>query len=721
MHASHSRPARHAALHTPRALALLLAAGLAAPALAQDVHWSAASGIWDTPANWTPFGTPLPFENVFIGSHANAENATVWLDTVGPRHMGHLTITDGMTLRNNMGSFAVAGNTTLSGSNTVPGPFGVLTTYASRLLLEPMKGSSLTTHNLTLSNGARIDLTGQAFAGVNGVLNIGTDSRIGGVGFFNMNGAGTTLINNGRLRGLDGAGLAFRQNNGGLFDLDGTTGNGIIDVGAGYESYLRIIGTALTDSFSSDIIISRSSRLDMDLTEGWTADANSTITVLNDHFGDFPATIRGGAMTVAGDMELGSSLSIYADALTIEPSARVHIEDGYYLGAGASGVTHTTINGGVFTMDPTSNIAFHNQATMRGGEFNMEPNEFGAYGRFRIYDHSIWDGNVTINGLAEMFDHATVAGPTVIDADMFDLSPTSFTPTVWDINNSLVLNANALSQISGNRVLATLNVAGGVFAQLTLNLSDPDAAWTMEGEMNLSGIGILPVTRVGGSRMIVQGGLNVSGGLVQVTADTDFDGAAVDIADGSTLRMRGRTLIDNASAFLSEGTLRNGLGGVMELQNGAALSATGLINDAYLAIEAGGLGVASVARYVSTPDSVFAIEIGSDLAVAGNDVLLVGNGGATLDGRIEVAFTAFEALSLMPEVGDEYIILIALDGVTGAFINDPVTIAGSLTYQWDVIYNPNTVVLRLESIVPAPGTLALLSISGLIAARRRRV
>lgn len=705
----------------PLARSTQTSACYAAPALAQDVHWNAASGLWETATNWTPFGTPLPFENVFIGTHANAENATVWRDTLGVEHMANLVITDGMTLRNNMGSFAVAGNTTLSGSNTVPGPFGVMTTYASRLLLEPIKGTSLTTHNLTLSNGARIDMTGQAFATVNGVLTLDSTSRIGGEGFFNMNGAGTTLVNNGRLRGLDGWGLTIRQNNGGLFDLDGTTGNGILDTSAGYESYLRIIGTALTDSFSGDIVMSRSSRLDMDLTNGWTADANSTITVLNDHYGDFGATIRGGAMTVAGEMDLQSSLSIYSDSLTIEPSARVHIEGGYYLGAGGTGVTHTTINGGVFTMDPTSNIAIHNQATMRGGEFNMEPNEFGAYGRFRIYDHSIWDGHVTINGLAEMFDHATVAGPTVIDAHMFDLAPSAFSPTVWDIENSLVLNANTLSQISGNRVQAVLNVSGGVFAQLTLNLPHPSDAWMMQGEMNLHGIGILPVTRVGGSRMIVQSDLNVSGGLVQVTADTDFDGAAVDIAYDSTLRMRGRTFVDNASAFLGEGTLRNGLGGVMELENGAALSATGLINDAYLTIEEGDLGVASVARYVSTPDSVFAVEIGSDLAVAGNDVLLVGNGGATLDGGIEVAFTAFEALSLMPDVGDEYIILIALDGVTGTFINDPVTISGSLTYQWDVIYNPNTVVLRLESIVPAPGTLALLSACGIIAGRRRRM
>lgn len=717
MHAS--RPVRQTARHTTRTLALLLAAGAAAPALAQDVHWNAASGIWDTAANWTPFGMPLPFENVFIGSHANAENATVWRDSVGVRHMGHLTITDGMTLRNNLGSFVVAGNTTLSGSNTVANGFGVLTTYASRLLIEPMKGTSLTTHNLTLSNGARIDLTGQAFATVNGVLNVGTDTRIGGVGFFNMNGAGTTLINNGRLRGLDGAGLAFRQNNGGLFDLDGTTGNGIIDVGAGFESYLRIVGTSLTDSFSSDIIISRSSRLDMDLTEGWTADANSTITVLNDHFGDFPATIRGGAMTVAGDMELASSLSIYAEALTIEPSARVHIEDGFFLGAGASGFTNTTINGGVFTMDPGSNIALHDQVTMRGGEFNMEPNEFGATGRFRIYEHSIWDGHVTINGLAEMFDHATVAGPTVIDADIFNMAASPFAPTVWDINNAFVLNANALTQTHGDRVVATFNISGGVLGSLTLNLSDPKAAWTMEGVMNLAGIGALPVTRVGGSRMIVEGDLNVKGGLVQVTADTDFQGASVDIQSGSTLRMRGRTFVDEASTFLGEGTLRNGLGGIMDLAPGASLNQTGLTNDGLLTIGEHGLGMASVDRFSSTSSAVWEVDIGVTIMAATSDILLV-NGTATLDGALHVALADLGAATVAPNVGDEFIILIALDGVSGTFTNDPVTIAGALTYEWDVIYNPHSVVLRLDNIVPAPGPLALLSACGIVASRRRR-
>ncbi len=73
-----------------------------------------------------------------------------------------------------------------------------------------------------------------------------------------------------------------------------------------------------------------------------------------------------------------------------------------------------------------------------------------------------------------------------------------------------------------------------------------------------------------------------------------------------------------------------------------------------------------------------------------------------------------------PSIGDEFTILSALGGVSGVFINDPVTQVGGLTYDWTVIYNPNTVVLRLDRIVPTPGSVALLGLGGLLAARRRR-
>jgi hypothetical protein len=63
----------------------------------------------------------------------------------------------------------------------------------------------------------------------------------------------------------------------------------------------------------------------------------------------------------------------------------------------------------------------------------------------------------------------------------------------------------------------------------------------------------------------------------------------------------------------------------------------------------------------------------------------------------------------------------ALDGVvSGTFANDPVSFADGLIYEWTVIYSQRNVTLRLDNIVPTPGSIALLGLGGLIAARRRR-
>lgn len=73
-----------------------------------------------------------------------------------------------------------------------------------------------------------------------------------------------------------------------------------------------------------------------------------------------------------------------------------------------------------------------------------------------------------------------------------------------------------------------------------------------------------------------------------------------------------------------------------------------------------------------------------------------------------------------PVIGDELTIISALGGVSGAFTNDPVTMVGGLTYDWTVVYNPNSLVLRLDKNVPAPRSVALLGIGALVATLRRR-
>ncbi len=73
-----------------------------------------------------------------------------------------------------------------------------------------------------------------------------------------------------------------------------------------------------------------------------------------------------------------------------------------------------------------------------------------------------------------------------------------------------------------------MNIQGGAFTSASLNLADPDASWVMAGEMNLSGTGPLFLSRVDGSKMIVEGDLKVTGAgacgsmPTQPLRDTDY-------------------------------------------------------------------------------------------------------------------------------------------------------------------------------------------------------
>jgi hypothetical protein len=714
-----SRPTRRP--HLIRALAILGATGLAAPAVAQNWSWTTANGVWSNPWNWNPLFVPPDDVNVFIGNTAGAQNATVTLD--GSVDLANLVITDGMTLHNDHRVIRVSGHTMLSGSNTLPGPGGTPVVYASRLLLDGVDGTSFVTDDLTLSDGARIDMTGFAIAYATGEVIIGEGTRIHGEGIFTADKAGTALVNNGLINAGGDWGLWVTNYNGGRFDLDGTTGNGAVRVD-GYQTHMRFVADGLTDNFGGTIQVDRGAKLQMDLAEGWTADANSTIEIMNNNFGDFNASIEGAPLTFGGEMILNAGLLLSSETVTIQPSAHLLMTEGKALSAGYGATRQFTVLGGRFDLEPTSAVAFYSPTSMFGGEFVGTPNEFGILPHVRFYETTEWDGTVDFDLRVENFGPAHVIGPTVINAALIDMTASNFNPLeqVWTIENSLVVNTERFSPVlTENRFDGTLDIGGNVLSRFTLNLSDPTDSWIMDGQMTLSGVGALPVTRLAGSRVVVTGDVDVTNGVSQATADLDFRGASVDIAGTGTLRTRGATTIDADAVFTGSGTLQNGLGGVLILHDGADLNDVGLTNTAIFGIGDAGPGVASVGRFLSTSDAIWAVDIGGAIAGDEYDMLRVNGGAAELGGELVVLLADLGSGVFAPSVGDEFEILVSLDGVSGEFASDPVTVVGALTYQWDVIYYSHSVVLRVDNIVPAPGTLALASLGGLLAFRRRRL
>ncbi len=710
----------HAPCFSPRLSARLLPvlAGLAVagPATAQNAHWNTQSGVWSHAPNWFSNFVPTPASSVFIGSMPPAFNAGVTLN-VSPT-VANLTITDGMSLITDSRSLNVTGDTVVSGSNPVDGGIA-----HSALIVDSYDGTAFRTDNLTLDDGAILLLRG-AFTNVSDTMTMQAGTRTMGNGHIWFGGSGSTFVNNGRLAPGTDEGLTLRQLGAGRFNLDGTTGDGNIwldyyDAPSGRAGHLTLEGVGLSDAFSGRIDMRRGSRLTMDLDEGWTVDQSGLIDVELSGPSSVPTVIEGSAFTLAGLMNINGlgNFRIDSDGLTIAPSAVVNIPDGGALEVGISGVdSQTVIDGGIFNFAGNSNINFYDDAIIRGGVFNSD---LSSYGSVDFFSDTDWDGEVTFNGRVRNFGAASVDGPSVINVGEFMMGDSD---THWSVAAPLVINADSLTYGSINGLEGSMSITGGFLNNLTVNMTGSEDSWRVGGSLTIGGTpGNFPITRVSGSRMVVDGNLNVTTGIARVTSDADFSNSAtVSIDSSATLRMQGITTVAPDTVFSGEGWLHNGVGATIRMADDSSLERVGLRNSGDLFVARAAAGRASVDRFESTADAAWTVDIRGMLPGLGHDQLVVTGGSAILGGELIVLLDPAVG-GFRPEVGDEFTILQASAGVFGTFVNVPGSVLGSVQYGWEVIYNANSVVLRLDRIVPTPGAIALFGLGGLMIARRRRI
>ncbi|MBX3416131.1 MAG: hypothetical protein KF851_00895 [Pirellulaceae bacterium] len=694
---------------------VFVAAGGSSNVAADDFSWTTGNGSFYNAANWNPAGIPGFGDSIRIGNLAGVQNSTV---TMGGGNLtqgfNYLEVSSGMTLNATGTQLAspfvaniVGNNSRIITSTVAAGP-------------NPYDFQAI----LTVGTGARFQINNNASVRLFGGSNSNGD--ISGRGSILIDSA-TSFNNNGTIRPSNNGGLSITQGNGAgtlhAIDLDGANNTGHLFLHQQF-SVLEVNASQLTDSFSGMISFMPGSLLSMNITQGWTADANSLITANGIGLPNNVAQIDGSAWTFGGTMNVGGNqgrLRVLSD-VTYAPTAIVNI--GQTDGLQMTGTT--TVQGGQFTMGQGALLAFDGPTTVQGGTFTTHSNSL-ADGIVAFNGPTNWRGNATIDGIAQQNGTATVNAILggVVNANVFDMDGAT-NDTTWNISRNFVVNAERISASLDNRFAGTMNISGGFTGKLTMNLGGEfPSRWNMDGTMNLSGVAgdTFPVDRLAGTGVRVTGDVNVNH-QVRVTSSADFmAGSSLNFASaGSLVQFTGDTRIDGATTISGMGTLENGFDGSMRLGDGLILGQAGLNNRGLLQI-GDSPGVVSVDRFENFETGTWLVEIGGLLAGTEHDLLIVGGGQTFLDGFLEVDLIDLGLGDgiFIPEIGDTFTVLASLGGVNGMFLNSPITTLGPQQFHWDVIYNPHDVQLRLAAIsVPEPSAALLATVVGLGLFMRRR-
>lgn len=698
---------------------------LALPSLAAAAtrHWNTvASGAdWHDPTNWLGGVAPGIGDEARIGSLAGIQDSHA--RTEQPIFVSSLEVLDGMALLNlgwesGVYPITVANSVQVSGVNFGPGD-------PDRSALRLFRGPAaydLSVNTLMVEDGAELDLRNGAIVNVGEYAYVSSGSRIERQGVINLAdvGSAVTLRNDGLIDPGGAIGLTFNQLGDGLFDLDGFNGDGVLSVsgsgvfaGDGPDS-LTFNGTGLSDSFSGKITLATGRTLAMNLSDGWTTDASSEIRVSASSAMGGPGRITGGHLTLGGTLEMANLFGTQVSWLDVEADTTIN-ETAVVTTESLSSLSFdgaTRILGGQYTAEAESSIHFKGVETIvRGGTFStpsMDPNEASV----NFAEATEWNGTVNLSGAVRQSGDATVAGLTVINADLFDMDGQIWLtdkPT-WKVNSNLVVNAETIDTQAGNRYSGAMEIAGNFLARATINLNNPTEAWTMAGEMTLKNNLPFGAVRLGGSDVLIEGALNVDGAGVGVSADAVFAAASETTFEtpSSSLLMNGRSFVESEALFFGQGLLSNGGAGQMVLADGANTDEVGLANHGWLGIGSEA-GIATVDRFENTAEGTLSIDLAGYLLGDEFDHLLAAD-SVDLDGVLSVHLLpdGMGASLFTPVVGDEFTIVTSLGGVNGQFATVLPTHAGGAVYHWEALYHPHDVTIRLTSVtIPEPASLVL--------------
>jgi hypothetical protein len=575
----------------------------------------------------------------------------IGVNLTGDVEVQSLEIGSGMNVRTDGFYFDVGGGLFTSDSKLRIDGFG------SRLSVvgDGSPRIDLYTNQFQLTNGGVLRLIADAQVELTDIAtsNVAPSSLIlgnGSIRFGNVLGSSNTVFNN------DGAiipsfgDLTITAENNGKVNLDGASGNGLVDVDDGDDvtsrSLTLTVDAQLSDNFDGIMRIGKGDRIHF--THPWqlgTPLGQGSLVEMNGR--DRTATISGASMVMddglgrievqSGTARFESDLSVFAGTIAISDNTVVDFASNAFFSAAESHIDKSA--------------ATHHEMIVRAAVEMNQPD----------FD---WDG--------PSGQHVTtiVGGHLQIRSEQVDVS-NHFSGTI-----------NIVSEPNDSAVL-------------TVSTTQP---WFVEGTVRLDGTSNF--ARVTGTApMSIGNGIDngpndafliVDGPHAQINASVEFeDDANVVLNAGSRLRLTNFAEIEEGVQFSGTGELFND--GMVILEEGANVSVR-FVNNGDLTWNHGGnpagYGSVNVAEFEQTTAGELTIWL-RDAALGESDQLNISN-TANLDGNLQIGF-----LLPLPERGDEFTILTA-SSVIGEFDN-AVFPNLAVTDTWRLVYGPGAVLLRVTS------------------------
>ena len=622
-------------------LAVALAAKNSRDVDAADRTWTAGNGTWNTQTNWDPIGVPNGNDRAIIGVDL-AQPVFVFLN-IATAPIDGLDLNNGASLNTNGRSLNIdqfdASVATITGAGT---QLVVVDHNANG-------GVSLAADALVVDDGGTLNMQGGDVV-VDYLLTVNPGSVIAGSGQIEVSSVeATSLFNSGSIVAAGGATLTLRSTDGKLFDLDGSSEDGVLEAA---DNAALVIDAPLSDGFDSDIFVGVNAEV------GFTQTAVANPLVLGV---TGSLTFAGGNSQFTGETRNLGQIDVISGTATFAPGSGLRNE------AGAN--VRVLSEAELALSEPMTNVGTLelSSGTVTGAAISNSGQIVG--------NGEISTQNLTGTGLVSAQGGRLTIDTVDNNPGFFDFNSTGVVNAV-DGDVKIVLS-NGTTGFGG-----TLNVGTG----RTLDTTERGIILESNASLNLDG-----GTYIGGgvSQNVGGGPINTSGAVESRIVSSNLSVlSSVNVIDGP-LRLEGLAALNNSADFTGNGQLTIGREGRLENQSGASIKVP-LINDGTVApgrvitpsiITVGQL-IADTS-YTQTATGTLEIHIED----VGQFSSLFSKGPAELDGTLDVdLINGFE-----PALGDSFQILDAVSR-TGTFSDVDLPVFGdNLTF--DVLYSPTTVSL----------------------------